>query len=323
MNTRPRRHEEPVGHDDLAELLPAPGNPVLPQDRHAVLKEYLMRQITDESAPPKPTAGELLERPRSKRRRVTLVAAPYALAAAVTLGVVAMDDDVKKSAPVTAAQHREAARLLDRIATVAAERPAVKVTDEQYIYTRTRGAGSVLGIGDHVVRDLVQREEWHAVDGKRDGWIRVDPVEGTRPDSTERVEGPMDGVPYLTFRQLQSLPTDPDALLKKLRADTNGVESTQEEAVFEYIDTMLEEATLLPDLGAALYRAAARLPGIRVDHHTQDATGRKGIGLSYTDSSTGEHTWVFDRKTLAYLGTTKTAFLGAGVSDTVREAPSR
>ncbi|MDT9698307.1 CU044_5270 family protein [Streptomyces sp. P17] len=327
MNTHPRRREQPAGHDDLAELLPAPGNPVLPQDRHAVLKEHLMRQLTEEQSPtPKPTARELLERPHSPRRRIALLAAPLALAAVVTWGVVAMDDETRP-APVTAAQRREAVQLLDRIATVAAERPAIKVRDDQYIYTKSRGAGSVLGISRHVMRDAVQREDWQAVDGKRDGWIRVDPLPSdadstTAPDTSQRVEGPVYGAPYLAFRELKSLPTDPEALRKKLYSDTNDVESSQEEAVFEYIETVLEEATLLPDLSAALYRTAAQIPGIRVDPETQDAAGRKGIGLTYTDASTGDHTWVFDRSTLEYLGTTKTAFLEIGVSDRSREAPT-
>ncbi|WP_328869438.1 CU044_5270 family protein [Streptomyces sp. NBC_00287] len=327
MNTDPRRRNEPAEYADLAELLPAPGNPVLPQDRHTVLKEHLMRQFTEEQSPaPKPTARELLERPHSPRRRIALLAAPLALAAAVTLGVVALDDD-NRPAPVTAAQHREAVQLLDRIATVAAERPATKVRNDQYIYTKTRGSGSVLGISKHVMRDAVQREEWNAVDGKRDGWIRVDPLPSnadstTAPDTSQRVEGPVYGAPYLTYRELQSLPTDPDALRKKLYGDTNDVESSQEEAVFEYIETVLEEATLLPDLSAALYRTAAQMPSIRVDHETQDAAGRKGIGLTYTDASTGDHTWVFDRTTLEYLGTTKTAFLEIGVSDRSRQAPT-
>lgn len=330
MNTHPRRRDQPAEYEDLAELLPAPGRPVLAQDRHRVLKEHLMRQITQEqptSASIPPEIHKSPEHPRP-RRRLALLAAPLALAAVVTLGVavVGSTPDGTHDAPVTAAEHREAVRLLDRIATVAAARPSVRVRDGQYIYTKVRGSGDVLGMSG--LGGFVQREEWHAVDGERDGLIRVDPlpsqgVSTAEPDTSRRVEASMEGVPYLTFRQLQALPTDPDVLLKKFYRDTKGVESSQEEAILENIETMLEEATLLPDLSAALYRAAARIPSIRVEDSVEDAAGRRGIGLTFRDSSTGDHTWVFDPSSLTYLGTTRTALLEIGASDRRGEAPVR
>lgn len=47
------------------------------------------------------------------------------------------------SAPivVSAADHHAAVRLPDRIALVAAERPARTVRDEQYVYTEIKGSG--------------------------------------------------------------------------------------------------------------------------------------------------------------------------------------
>jgi hypothetical protein len=44
MKLNPWRRQEPLDHAELARLLPAPGDPVLPPDRQLLLEEYLMRE---------------------------------------------------------------------------------------------------------------------------------------------------------------------------------------------------------------------------------------------------------------------------------------
>ncbi|MFF2127792.1 CU044_5270 family protein [Streptomyces olivochromogenes] len=348
MNTNPRRRDQPVDYQDLAELLPAPGRPVLAQDRHRVLREHLMEHITHEttheqsgatntSPDTSPSASPVPPARRRPGRRLVLVAAPLALAAVVSLGVVAVDSaqDGKRDTPaagVTADDHQKATQLLDRIALAAADRPAVTVRDDQYIYTKSQGSAGELGVDFSSPEELskrkgtfkveeykgpVRREQWDSADGKRDGLRKGVAL----TDPSKKMVMDMKGAGYLTFRQLQALPTDPDALLKKLSGDAKSVEAGRvTEVVVENLGAILDDATLLPDLSAALYRATAKLPGVRVVEHVKDAAGREGIGLTFDGAPKG-YAWVFDSSSLVYLGTTKSALLGTGVSDKTGEVP--
>ncbi|MFD4523918.1 CU044_5270 family protein [Streptomyces sp. NPDC058470] len=347
MNTNPRRRDQPVEYQDLAELLPAPGRPVLAQDRHRVLRENLMEHITNEttheqsgatntslSASPAPPAR------RHPGRRLVLFAAPLALAAVVGLGVVAVGgaQDGKRgiaAAGVTGDDHQKATQLLDRIALAAADRPAVTVRDGQYIYTKLQGSSDELGWPATPPKDTkefttapvaykgtVRQEQWDSVDGNREGLRKSVGLSSTgEPDPSHKNEMTMIGAGYLTFRQLQALPTDPDALLKKLSGDAKNVESSRvTEVVVENLGAILDDATLLPDLSAALYRATAKLPGVRVVDHVEDAAGRQGIGLTFDGTPKG-YAWVFDSSSLVYLGTTDAALLEVGVADKAGEVP--
>jgi hypothetical protein len=236
------------------------------------------------------------------------------------------------AAGVTADDHRKATQLLDRIALAAADRPAVTVRGDQYIYTKSQGSPGELGVDFSNPEELakrrgifkveeykgpVRREQWDSVDGKRDGLRKGVAL----PDPSKKMVMDMSGVGYLTFRQLQALPTDPDALLKKLYGDAKGVESSRyTETVVENLGAIIDNATLLPDLSAAIYRAMAKLPGVRVVDHVKDAAGREGVGLTFQDSSKG-YAWVFDSSSLVYLGTTKSALLEIGVADKTGEVP--
>ncbi|MFD3376764.1 MULTISPECIES: CU044_5270 family protein [unclassified Streptomyces] len=343
MNTNPRRRDQPVDYDDLAELLPAPGRPVLAQDRHRVLRDSLMQHITHESAQEQsgatntpPTISPVIPARRRPGRRLVLVAAPLALAAVVGLGVVAVDgaQDGRSGTPaagVTADDHQKATQLLDRIALAAADQPAVTVRDDQFIYTKSQGAAGELGVQFSDPGELkrkgiftpeeykgsVRREQWDSVDGKRSGLRKGVAVD----DPSKKMVMTMYGAGYLTFRQLQALPTDPDALLKKLYGDVENAESSRRtEFVVENLGSFIDNATLLPDLSAAIYRAMAKLPGVRVVDHIKDAAGREGVGLTFEGAPKG-YAWVFDSSSLVYLGTTDSALMKVGVADKASEVP--
>ncbi|MFF4764166.1 hypothetical protein [Streptomyces sp. NPDC001292] len=54
---------------------------------------------------------------------------------------------------------------------------------------------------------------------------------------------------------------------------------------------------------AALYRAAAKIPGVVVVARSQDAAGRDGIASARLDPQTGQRIeWIFDRNTFTCLG---------------------
>ncbi|WP_033285691.1 CU044_5270 family protein [Streptomyces sp. NRRL F-525] len=334
MNTNPLRRDQPLDHHELAELLPAPGRPVLAQDRHGVLREHLMEHITREHETiHEQSATTTTSRPSPARRRLVLVAAPLALAAVVGLGVVAVDSAQDGKRGTTAADQQKATRLLDRIALAAADRPVVTARDDQYIYTKSQGSAAELGVDFSSAEELAQhkgtftpkpyngavrQEQWNSVDGKRDGLRKGVAV----ADPSQKMTMDMKGTGYLTFHQLQDLPTDPDALLKKFSGDAGNVTAARRtEVVVENLGAVIDEATLLPDLSAAIYRAAAKLPGVTVVDHVKDAAGREGVGLTFKGAPKG-YAWVFDSSSLVYLGTTDAALLGVGVTDRTGEVPA-
>ncbi|MEU6254441.1 CU044_5270 family protein [Streptomyces sp. NPDC047043] len=270
---------------------------------------------------------------RNRRRLLVLVAAPLALAAAVSWGVVALDGAHDDKSGTAATKHNgDATQLLARIALAAADRPAVTVRDDQYIYTKSQGSAGELGVEFNDPAELAKRkgtfkveqykgavrsEQWDSVDGKRSGLRKGVAVD----DPAKKMTMAMYGSGYLTFRQLEALPTDPDALLKRLYGDTRMGPARRLEIALENIGAIIDNATLLPDLSAALYRAMAKLPGAHVVDHVKDAAGREGVGLTFEGASAGS-VWVFDPSSLVYLGTTRSALLDIGVADRKGEAPT-
>ncbi|NGO07050.1 RNA polymerase sigma factor [Streptomyces sp. HC44] len=192
----------------------------------------------------------------------------------------------------------------------------------QYVYVRTQGSQKIMELGTQIFR----RSDWTAVDGKRSGLARITVLSGPNLPGHQAPKGTPEDMTLsadpnvTTYRELEALPTDPDALLKKIYADTEGQGPTQEEAVLEAIGDMLDDAMLLPELDAALYRAAAKIPGVRVVENAKDFAGRPGIGLSFKEHDEND-VWVFDKKSLNYLGSNVEALLGVGVVDKVGDEP--
>ncbi|MBP8532850.1 CU044_5270 family protein [Streptomyces sp. MK37H] len=311
----------PDEREALARLLPSPGEPVLPDDRHDLLQEHLMRELAQEVLDSRETATAPGARKPAPRRRFALIAVPLATATAVTAAIVVGTAGSEAPTP-----DREAADLLNRIATVAAEKKPVTVRDDQYVCISTQGSQKIEGDGEDSGTQIFRRSDWTAVNGKRPGLARITRLSGPPLPGHDVPKGtPEDMTLYAdpnvtTYRELEALPTDPGALLKKIYADTGDKGSINRGQALERIGDMLADATLLPKVNAALYRAAARIPGVSVVEHAKDFAGRPGIGLSFKDRD-DRGTWVFDKKSLHYLGSDEVALLGAGVVDKVGEAP--
>ncbi|MGH1552797.1 hypothetical protein ACRAWF_14395 [Streptomyces sp. L7] len=197
MNTDPQ---------ELAELLPAPGRPVLSRDRHRVLREHLMQHITHEHDTVREQSTTTATAPgRPARRRLVLAAAPLALAAAVGLGVVAVDNARDaKDGTAAADGHQKAVQLLDRIALAAADRTAVTARADQFIYTKSQGSAAELGVQFNSAAELsrhkglftpkpyngaVLQEQWDAVDGKADGLRKGVAVADPTQEMSMDIEG--------------------------------------------------------------------------------------------------------------------------------------
>ncbi|MGI5347930.1 CU044_5270 family protein [Streptomyces sp. CA-250714] len=225
-----------------------------------------------------------------------------------------------------ASDMRPAAALLQRISDAEGKRRPPSVRDDQFVYTREKVRETDLTSGKAEVGPLRLRETWLAQQQKplhKLGLMRVDgetlPINAELGDT----EGTPAGINRPTYRWLSSLPTDPDKLLDKLYAKTPQPKGAQpsrrdrDQAVFEQIGSLLG-GMLPPRTGAALYRAAARIPGVTPAPEAHDALGRTGLGIARDDKRHGIRTeWVFDEKDFSFLGsrsylTKNTSYAKAG-----------
>jgi hypothetical protein len=131
-----------------------------------------------------------------------------------------------------------------------------------------------------------------------------------------------------TYRLLQSLPSDPRVLLDRIRRlKTGGL--SPDAVAFGTIGDLLRESVMPPRVSAALYRAAALIPGVTVISVGTDAIGQHGVTVSLTVRSEQKEC-IFDRHTYQLLGERdfqhgilvgKTAILDRAIVDRSGELP--
>ncbi|MEU1406432.1 CU044_5270 family protein [Streptomyces sp. NPDC005728] len=311
MIRKKSRREESLDHAELARLLPAPGDPHLSLDRHLLLEEHLMNEIQHTAPAPAPS--------RRPARRLLLIGVPVtaaALAGAFAFTALtgsggsgpAAATPPPVEAPVVRIEPGSTAQLASTVEHIAAAASARKTPEPgpgQYIYIKSMVSFlCVLHTDADESKTLVQplhiREVWNSPDGKQ-GWLDepgYKPKGGITLDSD--VESSLNGPSYY---YLKTLPTDPDALLKKIYEETKGQGNSPDQEAFTTVGSLLREQLAPAKLNAALYRAAAKIPGVVVVDHAKDAAGREGIALARVDQQSGDRTeWIFDRKTYAYLG---------------------
>ncbi|MFJ9448317.1 CU044_5270 family protein [Kitasatospora sp. NPDC101235] len=290
---------------ELARLLPAPGDPALPRDRHHQLEEFLMAQI-QQQAVPAPAA------PPAPRRRATLIGVPVtalAVAAGLTFALIGTGSDSPgKPAPVAAPVIQvepgstvQLASTTQRIADATARRATPQPSQDQYLYVKTEVSYLATKVNADTnesrtwVQPLHTREVWMSPDGLK-GWLDEP---GYQPKGGITLDGDEPGDSY---NKVEALPTDPDTLLKQIYARTNSG-SDRDQQAFTLIADAVREQLVPARTAAALYQAAAKIPGVVVVEHSQDAAGRDGVALARLDARTGVRTeWVFDRNTYTYLG---------------------
>ncbi|WP_053851550.1 CU044_5270 family protein [Streptomyces sp. NRRL B-24085] len=272
----------------------------LPPERHRHFKDVLMQRIDDdENRAAKPSVRRRLARPAVL---VPLVSAALAGALLTTLTT----DGQPPQTPATSASG-----TLNRIATAAMASDTVRVRDDQFVYVRTLDRSNTGGFGGPVRLGALHTEEsWTAQDPgplKVTGWLRSSGKDAVMPGQLIPVES-ADTVPagvlHPTYRWLASLPTDPDALLRRLREEARPVEGeSRDQAVFSLIGDLIGGTVMPPANAAAFYRAAARLPGVREIPDAVDAAGRHGIAITLDDTGFAtRHEWIFDKESLALLG---------------------
>ena len=238
---------------------------------------------------------------RAPRLRRRMLAAAGALAAAATLAAVIVVALLPANTPGASPA---AARLLAKIATAAAQQPAPQVRNSQFWYIKSRGAGMGCNAatGKCVLDKPHERQIWQSVSNlcvtgllRKHGHNIPLAYTGNRQHCPDP-----GGVNDPTYRFLQSLPTDPHALLSLIERQMSGQQPPPQEA-FITIGDLLGEAITPPRVSAALCHAAALIPGVTVVADASDAIGRHGVAVAMTVEGV-RHEWIFSKQTLRYLG---------------------
>ncbi|MFE2559351.1 CU044_5270 family protein [Streptomyces sp. NPDC059352] len=334
MNTSRETHSplDELLRGELTELLPPPPVPEIEPDREHALRYAVLRDAL---------AAAPATRPRTRRPvpRLVRIAVPVA-AGALVAGVVVLAPAETPAGPsgrVSTGQPQapDAGRVLSRAALAAAGAPAPDARPQDFVYVKSlvAHAGRPAAGGAATLPPARQREVWLSADGSRTGLLReagaADSVLSPRLPVYEldhrgasprpsTLEAAPPSVANPTHTYVATLPTDPAALLRLVREETRGDGGDADQRAFRAIGTLLAETWAPPKVTAALYEAAARIPGVTVLPSAEDAAGREGVAVART--ADGEQTqWIFDRSTSAFLGerTVLTETTAAGRRGTV------
>ncbi|MFG2294048.1 CU044_5270 family protein [Streptomyces sp. NPDC048603] len=327
---------DPTDAAELRRLLPGVTDADLPFHQQDRIKDHLMRETT------RAERSAAAARPRPRRRLTLVLAAGVATCAVVA--AVAFTGQDSGGSPAVAKPEPAAVQLLDRVALAAQSSPLPTVRDGQFLYTRTKGFSTALsettGGSMKPERTDESAEHWVSVDGSSGTVTRS--AKGTTTDpapggAKSTVNGP-------TYRFLESLPTDPDKLLAKIYEDARlnhgeGTDSTTgpDQQAFVAIGDLLRTVEAPPGVSSALYRAAARIPGVVYVPDATDAAGRAGVAVARVHD--GERTeWIFDKTSFRLLGertvvlkksawgeagtpVTSVAIVGRGITDKTGQQP--
>jgi len=111
---------------------------------------------------------------------------------------------------------------------------------------------------------------------------------------------------------LQTLPTDPQALLAMIYRVEQGHGPSADQEAFVTIGDLLRDKIVPPKVSAALYRAAALIPGVTLVPGATDAIGRHGVAVAQTAERIRTEL-IFNKTSLKLIGE-RTIIASIGVS---------
>jgi len=264
-----------------------------------------------EPAKPRRRARNAFARRMATRRPVTIATAAVAAAVALAVGLLSSGSAVGPS-PALAA-------VFQHLAQIAANGPSLVPGPGQYLNVDSISRGASFGgFADGktcITYGIDHRHVWTAVDGS--GLLRdtSGPATFTSPAdralclSKEPKAELSAGASNLWFadgcfqlgptNDMEALSTNPRTLLRQMRKLDGGPRTAAED--FVHIGDFLRGTDARPALRAALYRAAALIPGVRLLGTVRDHDGRRGLGVAFT--SHGERNeLIFNPRTAALLG---------------------
>nr|BFE87900.1 hypothetical protein GCM10020093_105010 [Planobispora longispora] len=231
-----------------------------------------------------------------------------------------------KLAPVSAGE------VLGRAAR-AAVRTDLDPRDDQFLkvesetmYGASSGGGVRHDTGETVPQSRylyrTKRVIWQSADGTRDGALRIEHLEPRAypgwpiPQEAHREAGmvetlalrvcePLPAHLRRDYAALKQLPTDAEGMRARLYAgvsEDDGKEISPDEVAWERVGEMLRETYMPAAQRAALFRAAATIPGVDAVDGAEDAAGRTGIGVGRTGRDGVRADLIFDPETYELLG---------------------
>ncbi|RAY12920.1 hypothetical protein DPM19_23205 [Actinomadura craniellae] len=310
---------------------------VLPPDEKAVVAGRRRLLAAAHDAGSVPARG----RRRPQIGRGWRLAAPVGLTAALTAGVIvaAQGGDPGEGGgpgPITLRPVAAPQDLAHNAALVAANEPAGKAGPTRWAYLKTVFVPTQEGGGPPLFgapKKTRTQEMWRRTDDRQfalteGGRLRV--VNGSKSLPT--------GVNRMDYPYLLSLPTRPDGLLAQvyktvdaeyarsfanwkkpipanasnrtrekyeLMRKSKPIPPTAEERnarAFELITLYMRDAVLPPKIQAALYGAAAKIPGIRYEAKATDVAGRAGVTLYRVDNGYLRREIIINPRSYGYMG---------------------
>jgi len=265
-----------------------------------------------------------------RRWKGTRLAALVAAALAIAIVVPTMWSDGPTGTSLAAAQ------VLHAVALVAEDQPHTSIPARGYRYTKSEDAYRVYYDAcslpstkqltcpapppdDWEFSVLVPhiREIWVAADGSgrllvesgeprflgpRDeaAWEAAGSPELDRSGTSDESFGP-DGLSYTDFSEYS---TEPDELYDQIRSKAEGYGPSTDAEMLVIVGDLLRETVAPPQLRAALFRVAARIPGVELVGEVTDPAGRRGVAVARTSDDAGfleRNELVFDPETSELL----------------------
>jgi hypothetical protein len=243
------------------------------------------------------------------RGRRTVVAA---VAGAVGVAAIATGASIASSISLgPAASGNGAVELLAKVADAAARQPEPHVRPGQYMYMKTVAAlPSPPRRYDRVIHAFptirqIERSLRHLKLYKERNWYPVGrPCRPGPPGPSARCPG-IGGLNDPTYWLLKTLPTNPRKLLKLIYRVERGHGPGPAQEAFVTIGDLLRSVIAPPKVAAALYRAAALIPGVTLDLHVKDAAGRPGVAVGRVGPGIDggiRDELIFSRSTSKFIG---------------------
>ncbi|GIH60000.1 CU044_5270 family protein [Microbispora siamensis] len=234
----------------------------------------------------------------------TVLTEPEARPAKVSPGVVTL--------PKVSAMSAE--EVLGRAARAVTD---LSPRDDQFVRvsSQTMYEADVVGEGEKESRYLyrTKRTIWLSADGTRDGALKVEylephaypgwpiPPEAYKEKGTEWMRLPAcNSVRDTAYTNLKKLPADPEKMRGYLYDRPHG-DNPPDTGAWTAVGDLLRETYVPAPQRAALFKAAATIPGVTVTENVEDAAGRTGIGVGRISGGVREEI-IFDPSTYELLG---------------------
>jgi hypothetical protein len=218
----------------------------------------------------------------------------------------------------------EAAQVLQRAAVAALTQPVPR--DGQFVYAEITGPNEIFTAPGSPAR--VRERIWQSADGSSPGTIEATPCVMLTPGGDNApFAGPLtpgqstppplsrcelaiplghDLPAVASYAGLRTLPASPGALLAYIHAHVRAAQFYNKDTGARLtwdaiVEILRDDVAVPPKLAAAIFRAAATLPGTVVLQHVVDAAGRPGIAVAMQESGLSTEL-IFDPHTYRFTG---------------------